>query len=118
MGMPGQVETILKLHRNSPRPRPTGPATITLAVATFKLAPAATAVDITGKVYDKKTNDPLSATVAFNDAVVAYLTQNLGIDPSRLTSRGYGEGMPIATNDTDAGRALNRRVEFKILGEK
>ena len=60
MGMPGQVETILNLHRNSPRPRPTGPATITLAVATFQLAPAATAVDITGKVHDKKTNDPLS----------------------------------------------------------
>jgi len=50
--------------------------------------------------------------------VVAYLTQNLGIDPLRLTSRCYGEGMPIATNDTDAGRALNRRVEFMILGEK
>ena len=220
------------------------PATITLAVedgklatATFKLAPIATAVAVTGRVYDKKTDAPLSATVTFNNAVsntepatgvykaqlmpgsytvvveskdyvkqtaaliiekgkplvrdfamlkvgmsitlrgiyfdfdkstikpesrpaledaakmlkenptinveiqghtdskgsdsynlslsdrraasvVLYLVQNLGIDRSRLTSRGYGEGMPIATNDTDAGRALNRRVEFMILGEK
>jgi outer membrane protein OmpA-like peptidoglycan-associated protein len=220
------------------------PATITLAVedgklavATFKLAPVATAVAVTGRVYDKKTDAPLSATVMFNNAVsntepttgvykaqlmpgsytvvveskdyvkqtaaliiekgkplvrdfamlkvgmsitlrgiyfdfdqstikpesrpaledaakmlkenptinveiqghtdskgsdsynlslsdrraasvVAYLVQNLGIDMSRLTSRGYGESMPIATNDTDAGRALNRRVEFKIVGEK
>ena len=51
-------------------------------------------------------------------SVVAYLTQNLGIDRSRLTSRGYGKSMPIATNSTDAGRALNRRVEFMVLGEK
>ncbi|MGA3193344.1 MAG: OmpA family protein, partial [Candidatus Bathyarchaeia archaeon] len=51
-------------------------------------------------------------------AVVAYLVTNLGIDQSRLTSRGYGKTMPIATNSTDAGRALNRRVEFKIIGEK
>ena len=51
-------------------------------------------------------------------AVVAYLVTNLGIDQSRLTSRGYGKTMPIATNSTDAGRALNRRVEFKITGEK
>ncbi len=51
-------------------------------------------------------------------AVVAYLVTNLGIDQSRLTSRGYGKSMPIAPNSTDAGRALNRRVEFKIIGEK
>ncbi len=38
-----------------------------------------------------------------------------GIDPSRITSKGYGETVPVATNDTDDGRQLNRRVEFKIL---
>ncbi|MEM1411856.1 MAG: OmpA family protein [Pseudomonadota bacterium] len=36
-----------------------------------------------------------------------------GADPSKLTVRGYGESDPIATNDTDAGRAQNRRVEFR-----
>lgn len=50
-------------------------------------------------------------------SVVSYLVQNLGIARSRLTSRGYGESQPIATNETDAGRALNRRVEFVILGQ-
>jgi len=62
--------------------------------------------------YNLKLSDERAASV------VAYLVTNLGIDPSRLTSKGYGESMPIASNDTDSGRALNRRVEFKILGEK
>jgi len=51
-------------------------------------------------------------------AVVSYLVQNLGIDASRLTSRGYGEGSPVTSNATPEGRALNRRVEFFVLGQK
>jgi OmpA-OmpF porin, OOP family len=38
-----------------------------------------------------------------------------GIAESRITSQGYGETKPVATNETDEGRQLNRRVEFKIL---
>ena len=38
-----------------------------------------------------------------------------GISPSRITSHGYGETKPVAPNETDAGRQLNRRVEFKIM---
>jgi len=38
-----------------------------------------------------------------------------GIPESRITSQGYGETKPVATNETDEGRQLNRRVEFKIL---
>jgi len=48
-------------------------------------------------------------------AVVDYLIEAGGINPARLTSVGYGFHLPIATNNTDEGRQLNRRVEFKIL---
>jgi OOP family OmpA-OmpF porin len=40
-----------------------------------------------------------------------------GIDSGRLESEGYGLTRPIDTNDTDAGRAANRRVDFKITEE-
>jgi len=38
-----------------------------------------------------------------------------GISSSRITSHGYGKTRPVASNETDEGRQLNRRVEFKIL---
>ena len=37
-----------------------------------------------------------------------------GITEDRIVSHGYGETKPIATNATDAGRTLNRRVEFDV----
>lgn len=50
-------------------------------------------------------------------AVVDYLIEH-GIDRSRLSYMGYGFEKPIATNDTEEGRQLNRRVEFKIVEAK
>lgn len=47
-------------------------------------------------------------------AVVDYLI-NKGIDSKRLIAKGYGFTKPLATNLTEEGRQLNRRVEFKIL---
>lgn len=38
-----------------------------------------------------------------------------GIEPDRVQSKGYGEARPKSTNDTEEGRQINRRVEFKIL---
>ena len=39
------------------------------------------------------------------------------IDASRLKAVGYGETQPLVSNDTEENRRLNRRVEFKIIGE-
>lgn len=49
-------------------------------------------------------------------AVVDYLKYR-GINAERLVAKGYGESKPVATNDTDAGRQLNRRTEFSILSK-
>lgn len=38
-----------------------------------------------------------------------------GLDAGRLVATGYGEGSPVASNETETGRALNRRVEFVVL---
>ena len=51
------------------------------------------------------------------EAVVKYLINNGVNDAIRLIATGYGERMPIADNDTDLSRQLNRRVEFKILNK-
>jgi outer membrane protein OmpA-like peptidoglycan-associated protein len=49
-------------------------------------------------------------------SVVDYLIAH-GIASGRLTYKGYGMEQPIATNETDEGRQLNRRTEFKITGK-
>lgn len=46
-----------------------------------------------------------------------YLAQQ-GIDVARMTARGYGESQPIASNDTAAGQAKNRRVELLAVGRQ
>jgi OOP family OmpA-OmpF porin len=48
------------------------------------------------------------------DAVKTYFMAR-GIDASRLTTIGYGSERPVAENHTDAGRAQNRRTEFRLL---
>ncbi len=50
------------------------------------------------------------------ETVRDYLTMK-GIGRSRLEAKGYGETEPVTTNETDAGRAKNRRVELKKLGD-
>ena len=49
-------------------------------------------------------------------AVVEYLIKK-GIDPKRLQAKGYGFSDPLTPNDTEAGRQMNRRTEFKILSK-
>lgn len=48
------------------------------------------------------------------EAVESYLARR-GIDPGRIVSRGYGEELPVVSNETGIGRQQNRRVEIVVL---
>ncbi|MCL1623502.1 OmpA family protein [Moraxella sp. Tifton1] len=52
------------------------------------------------------------------NAVKAMLATEFGIAPNRLSAVGYGFNQPIESNDTEAGRVLNRRVVVKTTGQK
>jgi chemotaxis protein MotB len=61
------------------------------------------------------SNWELSVARAVN--VVKYFAEVSNIDPKRLSAVGYGESRPVASNDTRANRAKNRRVEIFLLTE-
>lgn len=48
------------------------------------------------------------------ERVVAWLIEH-GVAGGRLAAKGYGSDRPLAPNDTEEGRAKNRRVEFRVL---
>lgn len=48
------------------------------------------------------------------DAVRQYMVSNMGINPEKLSSVGYGESRPVASNETEQGRAKNRRIDLVI----
>jgi OOP family OmpA-OmpF porin len=84
-------------------------------VADFMRENPETAVEIGGhsdSIGEAEYNRMLSQRRA--EAVATRLTDALGISEDRVEAVGYGESKPIASNDTAAGRAENRRVEARI----
>lgn len=65
----------------------------------------------TDSTGDDKYNQKLSDKRA--DEVKQFLTQQ-SVQSSRITTKGYGESQPLASNDTEAGKRSNRRVEVAI----
>jgi outer membrane protein OmpA-like peptidoglycan-associated protein len=77
-----------------------------------------TDIEIIGHTDNKGTDDynqGLSQRRA--NSVSAYL-KNHGITSSRVSTKGMGESDPIASNETEEGRAQNRRVEFVITANE
>lgn len=84
-------------------------------VATFLQQNPTVEIEIAGHT-DHKGSDDYNQNLSQGrcQSVVDYLSSQ-GVDNYRLTPQGYGESRPVDTNDTDAGRANNRRVEFTVL---
>jgi len=107
------------------------PAGITFPVDSYAIQPAAqqtlTEVARTLVSYNQTYVDVLGHTDStgsdvYNQALSQRRAQSVadylgsrGVAPARMGIRGFGETQPIATNDTDAGRAQNRRVEIKVV---
>lgn len=72
-------------------------------------------IEIAGHTDNKGSDDyNINLSQGRSQSVVDYIVSQ-GIDSWRLSAHGYGEGKPVETNDTDAGRATNRRVEFTVM---
>ncbi|QMW23105.1 OmpA family protein [Sandaracinobacteroides saxicola] len=65
----------------------------------------------TDSIGSDEVNQKLSEARA---ATVADALGMMGVNRARIATRGYGKTQPIASNDTEAGRAQNRRVEIRI----
>ena len=85
-------------------------------LATFLLENPTVTIHITGHTDAVGTDE---ANQILSEGRANAVRQNLidrGVAPERMTAEGKGEKEPVAPNDTEEGRQLNRRVEFVITG--
>lgn len=72
-------------------------------------------IEIAGHTDNVGSDDAnLKLSQSRSESVRNYLISK-GIEANRIVAKGYGETMPIESNDTDEGRAKNRRTEVRIL---
>lgn len=84
------------------------------AAAAIKAGPAGTKLEVNGHTDnrgDAAANLKLSQARA--DSVRAFLMKN-GVNGANLTTKGYGDSTPVASNDTAQGRFENRRIQFAV----
>jgi outer membrane protein OmpA-like peptidoglycan-associated protein len=86
------------------------------AVADLMKADAALKIQIAGhtdSTGDAQKNKELSQRRA--DSVKRVLVQKYGADGARVNTKGFGSEQPLAPNDTEDGRSINRRVEILVV---
>jgi len=116
--IPVRVELDVKFDFNKANVKPESQADIkTLADFMHQYPRTSTRVEgHTDAIGSAAYNQRLSERRA--NAVKQVLVNQYGIDPARVGSVGYGKTRPIADNGSEAGRALNRRVEAQVEAEK
>ncbi|HYJ39279.1 MAG TPA: OmpA family protein [Steroidobacteraceae bacterium] len=115
-GCPFNKELLLqgvKFETNSAALLPESIPVLNNAIATLKRYPEVN-VEVAGHT-DSRGSDAFNLDLSARraEAVLKYL-QDGGVS-NTMTSRGYGERQPIASNNTDDGRQQNRRVTLRIL---
>ncbi len=107
------------------------PAAITFAVGSYAIEPrfqstlreVAQTLRIDNRTYvDVLGHTDASGSDASNQALslsraqaVANYLKSRGVNAARVAVKGYGESAPIASNDSEEGRAQNRRIEIRVV---
>jgi NitT/TauT family transport system substrate-binding protein len=75
-----------------------------------------TYLDVEGNT-DSRGNEAANKTLSARraDSVKAYLVKNFSLDPKRFVTIGQGSAKPLGPNETEDGRALNRRTDIKVV---
>jgi len=69
-------------------------------------------------IHNSRFRSNWELSVARSIAMLELLRQKFGIAPERLSVAGYAENAPVDSNDTEEGRARNRRVDLVILSDE
>jgi len=98
---------------------PSGKEFIKLISKLFMISPTAK-IRISGHtdnipIHTRHFPSNWELSCARSSSVMRYLIDECGISPDALSSIGYGSYRPVMSNDTEEGRARNRRVEIEII---
>ena len=69
-------------------------------------------------IHNSRFRNNWELSVARSIAMLKLLQQKFGISPERLSVGGYADNAPVDSNETDEGRARNRRVDLVILSDE
>jgi chemotaxis protein MotB len=112
----------LRYESGEARITPEGLATLGRLVELLKAAPADQLIRVEGHADNMEIGPSLKSVYPTNwdlskaraTGVLRYLVEKGGMDSARVSSIGYGDSKPIASNATEAGRSKNRRVDIVL----
>jgi chemotaxis protein MotB len=112
----------LRYESGEARIKPEGYETLDRLVELVKAAPSDQLIRVEGHADNMEIGPSLKSVYPTNwdlskaraTGVLRYLVEKGGIDSARVSSIGYGDTKPVVSNDTEAGRSRNRRVDIVL----